>query len=51
MECTALAEMVITFKDQHNIIFHEIKLLSSEPVLIRSKISTENYKAAFTFQL
>lgn len=51
IERTVLAEMVIVFKDRHNIIFQEIKLLSSKPDLLGSKNSLGSYKAAFAFQL
>lgn len=50
-ECTVLAAMVITFKERNNIIFQEIKRLSSNPDLTGSKNATGKYKAAFAFQL
>lgn len=46
-ERTALAVMVIALEGRNNIIFQEIKLLSSNPERIGSQNVTGNYKAAF----
>lgn len=49
MKCTVLAVMVITFKDQNNIILQEIKLLSSNPDLMGSKNSTGKLQNSLYF--